>query len=193
MPVPRDDPIYVMETDKATTDVESPYTGTLVEWTVKEGSVLTIGTEVARMRVEDEIGANTSEKPQTHGASSASPSVAVPTATSETKSTDGTIDLIIPPRTRKYLKDLNLLDVAHLISASGSKLMPEDVDRYLESRGATSEASTSSSITAPSPESHPVMDLAASNEAVYDDVPLGKQQVTLNYRMARGAAPFLSR
>ena len=46
--VKRDEPIYVMETDKATTDVESPYAGTLVEWTVEPGSVLEIGTELAK-------------------------------------------------------------------------------------------------------------------------------------------------
>ena len=44
--VKRDEPIYVMETDKATTDVESPYAGTLVEWTVDPGSVLEIGAEI---------------------------------------------------------------------------------------------------------------------------------------------------
>ena len=50
--VRRDEAIYVMETDKATTDVESPYAGRLVEWLVKEGTVLAIGTEVATMEIE---------------------------------------------------------------------------------------------------------------------------------------------
>ena len=36
--IKRDDPIYVMETDKATTDVESPYAGKLVEWTVEKAA-----------------------------------------------------------------------------------------------------------------------------------------------------------
>ena len=53
--IKRDDPIYVMETDKATTDVESPYDGTLVEWTVETGSVLEIGTEIAKMEVADGV------------------------------------------------------------------------------------------------------------------------------------------
>ena len=44
--VKRDEPIYVMETDKATTDVESPYDGKLVEWTVETGTVLQIGAEI---------------------------------------------------------------------------------------------------------------------------------------------------
>ena len=33
--VARDEPIYVMETDKAVTEVESPYAGKLVEWVVE--------------------------------------------------------------------------------------------------------------------------------------------------------------
>ncbi len=61
--VARDEPIYVMETDKATTDVESPYEGKLIEWTVKTGSVLSIGTEIARMEVADGV----KEMPSGHG------------------------------------------------------------------------------------------------------------------------------
>ena len=47
--VERDEPIYVMETDKATTDVESPYSGKLVEWTVEPGTVLSIGAEIGKI------------------------------------------------------------------------------------------------------------------------------------------------
>ena len=61
--VKRDEPIYVMETDKATTDVESPYAGTLVEWTVETGSVLEIGAEIARM----EVAEGTKEMAAGHG------------------------------------------------------------------------------------------------------------------------------
>jgi pyruvate/2-oxoglutarate dehydrogenase complex dihydrolipoamide acyltransferase (E2) component len=53
--VARDEPIYVMETDKASTDVESPYGGTLIEWVVEPGTVLAIGAEVARIEVPEGI------------------------------------------------------------------------------------------------------------------------------------------
>ena len=59
----RDDPIYVMETDKATTDVESPYDGTLVEWTVEPGTVLEIGAEIGKMDVAEGV----KEMPVGHG------------------------------------------------------------------------------------------------------------------------------
>ena len=53
--IKRDDPIYVMETDKATTDVESPYSGKLVEWTVETGTVLEIGAEIGKMEVAEGV------------------------------------------------------------------------------------------------------------------------------------------
>ncbi|HMO15243.1 MAG TPA: 2-oxo acid dehydrogenase subunit E2 [Pirellulaceae bacterium] len=68
--IKRDEPIYTMETDKATTDVESPYEGTLVEWTVKTGSVLSIGTEIAKMEVAEGV----KEMPAGHGPVGHSPS-----------------------------------------------------------------------------------------------------------------------
>ena len=61
--VKRDEPIYVMETDKATTDVESPYSGTLVQWTVETGSVLEIGAEIGKMEVAEGV----KEMPVGHG------------------------------------------------------------------------------------------------------------------------------
>ena len=47
--VERDEPIYIMETDKADVEVESPYAGTLKEWLVEEGKVLAVGTLIARI------------------------------------------------------------------------------------------------------------------------------------------------
>ena len=61
--VQRDDPIYVMETDKATTDVESPYSGKLVKWTVETGTVLEIGAEIGKMEVAEGV----KEMPVGHG------------------------------------------------------------------------------------------------------------------------------
>ncbi|MFN9343909.1 MAG: biotin/lipoyl-containing protein, partial [Planctomycetota bacterium] len=61
--VKRDEPIYVMETDKATTDVESPYEGTIVEWTVKTGTVLALGAEIGRIEVAEGVR----EVPVGHG------------------------------------------------------------------------------------------------------------------------------
>ena len=106
--VERDEPIYVMETDKATTDVESPYAGKLIEWTVDSGSVLEIGTEIAKMEVAEGV----KEMPVGHGPeSSAAPAATIAAAATKkaTAPASGT-RVMIPPKTRKYLKDHKLLD-----------------------------------------------------------------------------------
>ncbi len=166
--VSRDEPMYVMETDKATTDVESPYDGTLVEWTVESGSVLEIGTEIARMEVAEGV----KEMPAGHGPeATSSPAASQPVgSTSATPATAnkvkpaGKAGIVIPPKTRKYLKDQNLLDVVNQIPAAGNKLMPADVDAYLASAGG-----------------------AIVSSDLYEVQPLPKSQIVLNYRLARGA------
>jgi pyruvate/2-oxoglutarate dehydrogenase complex dihydrolipoamide acyltransferase (E2) component len=163
--IKRDEPIYVMETDKATTDVESPYSGTLVEWTAQPGAVLEIGTEVAKM----EVAEGTKEMAAGHGpdssAATSSSSKQVPaTAGSGSSSKPAKRgDVVIPPKTRKYLKELNLLEVADQIPCAGSKLMPEDVDAYLATRQPTEQVDSS----------------------LYNLVPLPQSQVVLNYRLGR--------
>ena len=161
--IKRDEPIYVMETDKATTDVESPYEGTLVEWTVEKGSVLEIGTEIAKMEVAEGV----KEMPVGHGPQDSTPSAttggsSAATATA-TKPAVRSGKIQIPPKTRKYLKEHGLLDVADQIPATGKKLMPEDVDAYLASQGSGS---------------------VSSDEYELVDVPMS--QITLNYRLVRG-------
>ena len=158
--IKRDDPIYVMETDKATTDVESPYAGKLVEWTVEKGSVLEIGSEIGRMEVAEGV----KEMPAGHGPADSKPEPAAAAAASASsgKKPVRSGKIQIPPKTRKYLKEHGLMDVADQIPATGSKLMPADVDAYLASQGA-----------------------AASSDQ-YDVVALPMSQITLNYRLIRG-------
>jgi pyruvate dehydrogenase E2 component (dihydrolipoamide acetyltransferase) len=171
--VRRDEPIYVMETDKATTDVESPYDGTLVEWTVETGSVLAIGTEIAKM----EVAEGTQLMTAGHGPSSDEtelPEVSVASEDGDEEDSRGSAreteaGVKIPPRTRKYLKDKGLLAVAEKIPAVGNKLMPEDVDRFIASGGVEA------------------MSIPGVDSEKYDVVPLSRHQLTLNYRMTRSA------
>ena len=154
--ISRDEPIYVMETDKATTEVESPYSGTLVEWTVEPGTVLNIGTEIARMEVAGDV----QEMPAGSSPTSVeSRRQAQPTSRSN-RNRSGTF---IPPRTRKYLKDKGLLELADQIPAEGSKLMPDDVDRFLAGNSSSNDL---------------------SNNA-FKLVELPKSQIVLNYRLSR--------
>jgi pyruvate/2-oxoglutarate dehydrogenase complex dihydrolipoamide acyltransferase (E2) component len=115
--VRRDEAIYVMETDKASTEVESPFTGKLLEWTVTEGSVLAIGTEGAKMEVEEEVAASATGG-HGHGPATtltSSPAPASSDSDADEEGAAGSGGVMIPPRTRKYLKEKGLADAAHLI------------------------------------------------------------------------------
>ncbi|MCH2181717.1 MAG: 2-oxo acid dehydrogenase subunit E2 [Mariniblastus sp.] len=157
--VKRDEPIYVMETDKATTDVESPYEGTLIEWTVETGSVLEIGTEIAKMEVAEGV----EEMPAGHGPADSAPATTSAVVTDSTPVARKKSKIQIPPKTRKLLKEHGLLDLADEIPTAGSKLMPADVEAYLAAGGQGGQSSD---------------DYAAEL--------LPQSQVTLNFRLKRG-------
>ncbi|GAB3181467.1 dihydrolipoamide acetyltransferase family protein [Telluribacter humicola] len=52
-PVEADDSILEVATDKVDTEVPAPHSGVLVEWLVKEGDVVPIGSPVARIEVQN--------------------------------------------------------------------------------------------------------------------------------------------
>lgn len=124
--VKRDEAIYQMETDKAVMDVESPYEGVLTEWLVQVDTVVPIGAEIARMKVMGEVSA----APAHHQAPvSVAASGALSAATPQGA---GPRRLDVPPRTRAYAKEKGLSEAELAnIPASGSKLMPADIDAFL--------------------------------------------------------------
>jgi len=102
----RGDPLYVIETDKTTVELEVPFDGMLVEWRVAAGDVVAIDSTVAT--ITPSLGDS--------GAGVAS------TLT----------ERMIPPRTRHYAKERGISPglLASIPSAS-NKLLPQDVDAYL--------------------------------------------------------------
>ncbi|MER3413473.1 MAG: hypothetical protein C4341_04405 [Armatimonadota bacterium] len=173
--VKRDEPIYQMETDKALMDVESPYDGTLVEWTAEEGQVLPIGSQIAKMEVAEGV----KEMPAGHGPPPKASEQKEPEPEPEPRpsSAEGLRNAAIPPRTRRYLKEKGLLDMAAQIPAKGSKLMPEDVDAWLARSGRVAVAGA--------PEHAQPKVLRTTAE--YDEVEVSQRQQTLSYRLSRGA------
>jgi pyruvate/2-oxoglutarate dehydrogenase complex dihydrolipoamide acyltransferase (E2) component len=158
--VHRDDLIYTMETDKATLEVESPESGTLIEWLAAEGDVLPIGAPVARIRT-------VAERPPITPPSSGSPvgPGVEPHALAAKR--------IIPPRTRAYARELGLSDtlLASIPSATG-KLMPSDLDVYTASLGNTgSEAGRT----------------PKDDTGQYRDRAVSDRQRKLNFHMKRSA------
>jgi pyruvate/2-oxoglutarate dehydrogenase complex dihydrolipoamide acyltransferase (E2) component len=112
--VGRGDPLYVIETDKTTVELEAPCDGTLLEWTVAPDDVVAIDATVARIAM-------------THADAAAR---GVPSAG----------ERLIPPRTRAYGRERGLDDHAlSAIASMSNKLLPEDIDRHL-ARGAVEPA-----------------------------------------------------
>jgi pyruvate dehydrogenase E2 component (dihydrolipoamide acetyltransferase) len=162
--IKRDEIIYQMETDKAVMDVESPYDGVLVEWLATVDTLLAIGAPVGTIRTSTAV-AVTSAAPTpalaTASVASAAPSVSV----------GGPRRLDMPPRTRAYAKEKGLTEAQlSLIPASGSKLMPADIDAYLGS-------------PAPVPSSGV---RAAAVGGAFAEQPLSQKQRLLSSRLVRG-------
>lgn len=107
--VSRGEPLYVVETDKSTVELEAPADAVIERWTVSPGDVVAVGAVVARLA----------------GAGCA-PASAPPGRTSIT----------VPPRTRAHARGLGIDDASLArIPASGSKLLPADVDAWLAGSG----------------------------------------------------------
>ena len=133
--VKKDEPIYEIETDKAITEIESPYEGTLINWTAEVDSVLEIGAEIGTMEVAEgtpEMGDGHEPSAPAKAATSTLPPAEEDSAPKSEPARGGAS---IPPRTRKLLKEKNLLHLADQIPAAGSKLMPEDVERFIAAGG----------------------------------------------------------
>lgn len=158
--VARDEPLYQMETDKAVMDVESPYEGTLVAWLAEPDTLLPIGSAIANM----EVAEGTKEMAAGHGPA---PSAETPVASAEAVAEPAAARRTdVPPRTRAYAKEKGLseADLAR-VPASGSKLMPADIDAFLRAKPAAK----------------------AFGGAAYEEQPLPQKQRLLASRLQRGA------
>jgi len=163
--IKRDELIYSMETDKAVMEVESPYEGILKEWLAKEGEVLPIGAPIARIETE---------------ATAPHPATAEPAAVAEAITPAARpaplpqSDLVIPPRTRAYCRELGLSEAEMAtIPAPSGKLMPADVDAYLATRQAAE--------TTAEPSPQPTVGKG------YTEQPFSQQQRVFVARMRRSA------
>ncbi len=173
--VERDECIFSMETDKAISEIEATHSGVIVEWLVDPDTVVEIGAEVGKLEVAEGTpipAASGHSAPSGHAPAPKAPAAPSPAAATPSKPPRPRGNVLIPPRTRKYLKEKGLLDVADQIPAAGKKLTNEDIDQYLASNSGGS---------AP----------AASTNAAYEESPVPSAQQTLIYRIARGTQVVL--
>ncbi len=165
--VDRDEPLFTMETDKAMSDVESPYAGKLVQWLVEVDSVLEIGTEIAILdtTVEEHIAAG----PAFDHTITMLPD-GEDTVDFDTRQNTHSTGALVAPKTRKFLIDQNILELAQDIPAVGQKLTIADVEAFLKNRQGKSQHQRSSAPT-----------------DAFHLVPVPKTQIKLNYRLTKAA------
>lgn len=94
--VRRDEPIYQMETDKAVMDVESPFEGVLVSWTVPVDTILPIGAEVGQMEVGGQTAGSHVQELEGDAIESHLEYVEAAAEASPTTTAPGLIDVNIP-------------------------------------------------------------------------------------------------
>lgn len=177
--VRRDEVIYVMESDKAVIEVESPYEGTLREWLVEEASVLAVGAAVARIDTASVATADDSFRRASEpsaGTAGRGDGVATPDSTRPPASPPARAAVFVPPRTRAYCKALAISeDEIARIPASGGTLMPADIDSYLTQKLGTSVGR----------EPHPLIEGEAA--VGFRDYRLPAHQRVLAFRLAHSA------
>ena len=206
--VKRDEPLYVLETDKATTEVESPFEGKVVEWVAVTGQVLPIGTEIGKLEVQANASTPSNTADAEAGSEPASLEPVPPNADASTDRFDTPAKIYrldsaegiqtprknipkrqfagavrIPPRTRRHLKQLGLLDRMDEIPRRGAKLMPEDVDRFV----ADSMVDSGAGVLPLEAPATPVKVAHSQAAGVgFSECELPRRQMTLNYRLQRG-------
>ena len=96
--VARGEPVYVVETDKSTVELEAPFDGTIERWTVAPGDVVAVGAVVALITLPEGV---------------------VPAAVAPR------LAPTIPPRTRAHAREHGVAEAELArIPATSGKLMP---------------------------------------------------------------------
>ncbi|NLI00879.1 MAG: hypothetical protein GX446_15460 [Chthonomonadales bacterium] len=164
--IKRDEPIFEMETDKATMEIEAPVPGVLIEWLVAEDAIVPIGAVVGRIESHSAVTEATS--PQAPSSSKA-PEVSAPRGAAAPAARNA----LLPPRTRAYARECGLDEdeLQRIVTSVGRKVLPADVDAWIAGRGA---------------------ETTAGQAGQYEDVPLSSAQRTLVYRLQQRAGEVIS-
>ena len=168
--IKRDEPIYEMETDKATVEVESPCEGILQEWLAREDEILAIGAPIARIETKAQP---VDSAPVTSSAALAGPDLGM--APQALTNAGRRLEIQVPPRTRAYCRQQGISEeeIRHIPTQTG-KLLPVDVDRYLAARSQP-------------PQPQQVRTHEEGLTTLYADRPLSPQHRVALYRLKRSA------
>jgi pyruvate dehydrogenase E2 component (dihydrolipoamide acetyltransferase) len=141
--VEKGEPLYRLETDKVTVDVEAPAAGTL-RHLARPGEVIPVGTVLGRLIGDGEpVGDATPPRAEPPSASTTPPGSAPAESASAPAS-----EVRATPAARRLARDLGV-DLAALAAASRGRIREEDVRAYSATRG--SGSAVASTPTPPAP------------------------------------------
>lgn len=129
----QDEIVYELETVKSAFSIESEFEGRIVEWLVAVGDTVAVGSTVARMAVSTGPGPSPlpaadpeADEMQVHVAPARRPDGAAARRAGA---------FFIPPRTRAYAREKAVAaDELERIVPAGRKVMPADIDAFIEKR-----------------------------------------------------------
>lgn len=157
-----DEPVVVLETDKATVEVPAPAAGVLTRIArvkgeiVKVGDVLGVIDETAK--APDATSEGTSRKGKETPAPRAAPSPAPPPVTEEPRAQEAPPRVM--PAARRVLAEAGLAPEDVPASGPGGRLLKEDVERAVAGRGRESGATRDVEVPHEPPPSGPIAEVA---------------------------------
>ena len=130
--IKKDEVLYSVETDKATVDIESPFAGKLIDWSVQVNEIIDVGALVAYIIDETDVKTVQTENPVVVNCKSESPTQHQHHSQWPTHTNTG---VFIPPVTRVYCGKKGLRpDQVAAITTQGQALTPDMIDAYLNNK-----------------------------------------------------------
>ncbi|HZU36507.1 MAG TPA: 2-oxoglutarate dehydrogenase complex dihydrolipoyllysine-residue succinyltransferase [Gemmataceae bacterium] len=146
-----DEPVFELETEKATTEIAAPATGVL-HVTVPEGQTVDIGATVGRIE-EGGAPAKSPTKSNEAGATKVAAPPAPPPAhaPAPTVASQPATDSVLSPAARRLVQE-NGVDAGRVHGTGrGGRVTKEDVLQYLEQKPAAEPASAAAAVPAATP------------------------------------------
>lgn len=173
-PVKKGEPLFEVESDKVTTEVESPADGIVRRIQVPEGQRVDVGVVLAIIGAEDEVIPETNGGGHATTSAATTGSVAIATAPAPTEVAPPPTKIFVTPRARKVAQELGV-DLNQLKGTGpGGRILERDV---VAAAPAVTAAPTPPPAPAPVPASAP----AAAGEVI----PLAGIRRTIAERMVR--------
>ena len=130
-----DEPVFELETEKATSEIPAPAAGTL-HITVPEGKTVAIGSVVGRIEEGAPAARATSTKEKREEAAKAAPEKKQPAAMSNDKHGEEASEAVLSPSARQLASEKGV-DVGQLTGTGrGGRITKEDVLSFLDQRKA---------------------------------------------------------